>query len=150
MKQVILWLVFGSVLILSACGDGSTEYAMDETETLTNPETDEEVTLDISHHVKIEHSGGEVTQYTHTVEYPREMEGYGEAVAKDLDQSFVDTDENMARHYSVEYGTGDDKTTESITLMIDFAGISHDSDGERVVELDTFQENLEQAGFEKI
>ena len=148
MKQIMFWLVFGSVLILSACGDGSAEYVMDETEILTDPETGEEVELDISHDVTIDHVDGEVTQYTHTVEYPREMEGYGEAVANDLDQSFIDTDENMARHYTVEYGTGDDKTTESITLMIDFAGISHDSDGERVVELDTFQENLEYAGFE--
>lgn len=149
MKRIMLWLVFGSVLILSACGDGSTEYAKDETETLTNPDTGEEVELDISHHVTIDHADGEVTQYTHTVEYPRDIEGYGEAVANDLNQSFVDTDENMTRHYSVEHGKGDGESTESITLTIDFAGISRDSEGERVVELDVFQENLEQAGFEK-
>lgn len=148
MKRVMLWLVFGSVLILSACGDGSTEYVKDETETLTDPDTGEEVTLDMNHHVKIEHSDGEVANYSHTVEYPREMEGYGEAIAKDLDQSFIDTDENMAKHYTVEYGKGDGESTESITLMIDFAGISHDSDGERVVELDIFRENLEHTGFE--
>lgn len=148
MKQLLFWLVFGSVLILSACGDGSVEYVKDETETLTDPETGEEVTLDMSHHVTIDHVDGEVANYSHTVEYPREMEGYGEAIAKDLDESFIDTDENMAKHYTVEYGKGDGESTESITLMIDFAGISHDSDGERVVELDTFQENLEHAGFE--
>lgn len=148
MKRIMFWLVFGSVLILSACGDGSVEYVKDETETLSDPETGEEVTLDMNYYVKIEHSDGEVANYSHTVEYPREMEGYGEAIAKDLDQSFIDTDENMAKHYTVEYGKGDGESTESITLMIDFAGISHDSDGERVVELDTFRENLEQAGFE--
>src|SRR5690625_4410408 len=131
MKRLLLGLVFGSALILSACGDGSTEYVKDETETLSDPETGEEVELDISHDVTIDHVDGEVANYSHTVEYPREMEGYGEAVAKDLDQSFIDTDENMAKHYTVEYGKGDGESTESIILMIDFAGILHESDGDR-------------------